>query len=163
MSHTLEITILSAENLSMNKKSLEGNALFVSLQSDSSNDIYSTNVDSSEGGGTRNEKLVMELPLDARFITAEVKCKASKGTKSVGMARIPVSDLVGHHVHQDQVQFLSYRLWDSKVERNGVINVSVRVKVPEYAFPVMGMPVAGGGSNGVVTGIPAWLSYQGQL
>ncbi|KAJ1426819.1 BON1-associated-like protein [Sesbania bispinosa] len=94
-----------------------------------------------------DEKLVVDVPLGARFITAEVKCKASRGgVKSVGMARIPVSDL---DLKENQVQFLSYRLWDSNVRRNGVINISMRVKVPECSFPVTGMPVAVDHSSGL--------------
>ncbi|KAJ1414825.1 C2 domain [Sesbania bispinosa] len=123
MSHsTLEITILSVENLQMNKKSTKKNA-FVSVQSDSSNDICSTKMDDS-GRSTgscclswNDEKLVVDVPLGARFITAEVKCKASRGVKSIGMARIAVSDL---DLKENQVQFLSYRLWDSNVRRNCV-------------------------------------------
>lgn len=166
MSRTIEITILSAENLHVNKKYIKKKALFVSLQSDSiSSDICccSTKVNSEEGGfPSWNEKLVMELPLNARFITAEVKCKAaSRGVnscKSIGMARIPVSDFLDHIVQENQVQFLSYRLRDSEMRRNGVINVSVSVKVPEYSLPVTGMPVAGDGSTRVVIGVPVWLS-----
>ncbi|KAL4374773.1 hypothetical protein AHAS_Ahas05G0215300 [Arachis hypogaea] len=37
----------------------------------------------------------MEVPLHARFITLEVNCKATMGIKSVGIAMIPVSDIVG--------------------------------------------------------------------
>ena len=165
MSRSVEITILSAENLQMNKKSIKKNA-FVTLQSDGSSDACSTKVD-TEGGSypSWNEKVVMDVPLHARFITAEVNCRASTGDKSVAMARIPISDILGGYVPQNQVHFLSYRLWDSKVRRNGVINISVRVKVPEMALPppanglpVKGVTVAANGSNGVVAGIPInWL------
>ncbi|MQK22030.1 hypothetical protein EI013_27060, partial [Escherichia coli] len=87
--------ILSAENLRMNRKSIKKNA-FVTVQSEASNDVSTTKVD-SEGGSypSWNEKFVMDMPLHARFITAEVKCKTSTGIKSVGMTRIPVSDFIG--------------------------------------------------------------------
>ncbi len=171
MSRTLEITILSAENLRMNRKSIKKNA-FVTVQSDASNDVSTTKVD-SEGGSypSWNEKFVMDMPLHARFITAEVKCKTSTGIKSVGMTRIPVSDFIGGYIPENQLHFLSYRLWDSKVKRNGVINVSVRVKTAEHfcsnstILPaVKGVPVDRDRSTGVVTGIPAiWLNYQSNL
>ncbi|XP_073222598.1 BON1-associated protein 2-like [Cicer arietinum] len=142
MYHSLEITILNAENLHMNKNLIKKNA-FVSLQFDSSNEIcYSTKEISEECGGVScpswNEKFIIEVPLNAMFIIADVKCKSSWGNiRSVGMARIPVSDLYV----QDQVQFLSYRLWDNKVRRNGVINISVRVKGLENSSPATGIPV----------------------
>ncbi|XP_045798584.1 BON1-associated protein 1-like [Trifolium pratense] len=160
MSRTVEITILNVENICANKNSIKKNA-FVSLECDSSNEIcYSTKENSEECGGgsclSWNEKLVMEVPFNARFIIADVKCKTSWGNiKSVGMARIPLSDL---YVQDNQVQFLSYRLWDSNVMRNGVINISVKVKSLEYSFPVTGIPVTGIGLNEIVTGIPIWLS-----
>jgi hypothetical protein len=160
MSRTLEITILNAENICANKNSIKKNAV-VCLQCDSSNEIcYSTKENSEECGGgsylSWNEKLIMEVPFNARFIIAEVKCKTSWGNiKSVGMAKIPVSDL---YMQDNHVQFLSYRLWDSKVSRNGVINISMKVKNLEYTFPVTGIPVTGIGLNEIVTGIPIWLS-----
>ncbi|WJX92745.1 hypothetical protein P8452_74346 [Trifolium repens] len=174
MSRTIEITILSAENLQENKKALKGNT-FVTVECDGSNDGVSTTKLDSEGGSypTWNEKLVIDVPLHARFVTIEVKYKTRGSSSSVGMARIPVSDFIGGYVHENQLQFLSYRLWDSRVRRNGVVNISVRVKVSQKnscsnsmsstvnGIPVTGVPVAGNGSTGVVTGIPAgWLNYQ---
>ncbi|XP_027337789.1 BON1-associated protein 2 [Abrus precatorius] len=169
MSRTVEITVLSAENLQMNKRSVRGNT-FVTVQSDASVEMGTTKVD-SEGGSypSWNEKIVMDVPLHARFITAEVKCKTSStGSNSVGITRIPVSDFLGGFVPENHLHFLSYRLWDSKVRRNGVINISVRVKVSQHScnpnpmtnvVPVTGVPVAGNRSSGVVTGIPAvWLN-----
>ncbi|KAJ1392604.1 C2 domain [Sesbania bispinosa] len=177
MSRTVEMTILSAENLQVNKKLIKGNA-FVTVQSDGNSDVGTTKVD-SEGGSypSWNEKIVMDVPLHARFVTIEVKCKTSStGSNSVGMARIPVSDFIASFVPENQLQFLSYRLWDSKVRRNGVINISVRVKVAEHSscsnsmsmsvkgVRVTGVPLALAGnraSPAVVTGIPAmWLNYQ---
>ncbi|KAE9595545.1 hypothetical protein Lal_00030907 [Lupinus albus] len=167
MSRTIEITILSCENLRLNKRSIKKNT-FVTVQSDASNEVSITRMD-SEGGSypSWNEKFVMNMALHARFITAEVKCKTLTGVKSVGFARIPVSDFIGGFVPENQVLFLSYRLWDSKATRNGIINVSVRVHSCSNSMSVMaaakGVVVAGNGSrsSGVVTGIPAiWLNYQ---
>ncbi|CAL0318340.1 unnamed protein product [Lupinus luteus] len=170
MSRTIEITILSCENLRLNKRSIKKN-IFVTVQSDDSSEVNITGVD-SDGGSypSWNENFVIDMPLHARFITAEVKCKTITGVKNVGFSRIPVSDFIGGYVPENQVHFLSYRLWDSKVNRNGVINVSVRVKVSQQicsnsknsiSLPVAvkGVPVTRNGSSGVVTGIPAvWLN-----
>ncbi|CAK8560886.1 unnamed protein product [Lathyrus sativus] len=177
MSQTLEITILSAENLQENKKAIKGNT-FVTVQCDGSSDEASTTKLDSEGGSypTWNEKLVMNLPMHARFVTIDVRYKTRGSSSSVGMARIPVSDFIGGYVHENQLQFLSYRLWDNRVRRNGIVNISVKVKVSQpnscsssmssavNGVPVTGVPVAGNGSNRVVTGIPAvWLNYQSSL
>ncbi|QCD91479.1 BON1-associated protein 2-like [Vigna unguiculata] len=176
MSRTVELTVLSAENLQMNKKPVRGNT-FVTVHSDASSDGGAVTKVDSEGGSypSWNEKVVVNVPLHARFITVEVRSKTSSsssltGSNSVGVARIPVSDFIGGYVPENQLHFLSYRLWDGNVRRNGVINISVRVKVPERSScssnsmpfaAVTGVPVAGNGSTGVVTGIPAlWLNYQ---
>ncbi|KAI4355006.1 hypothetical protein L6164_003825 [Bauhinia variegata] len=169
MSRTLEVTVLSAENLRINQKSVKKNA-FVSVQPESSN-ACTTRMD-SEGGSypSWNEKLVMDLPMHARFITAEVKCKTTMGITSVGIAQVPVSDFLGGYIPENQLHFLSYRLWDSKCRRNGVINISVRVKIPENCFQAPSRPVKGipapvadqtkihAHAHGVVTGIPVYWS-----
>ncbi|GAU31123.1 hypothetical protein TSUD_212300 [Trifolium subterraneum] len=174
MSRTIEITILSAENLQENKKAIKGNT-FVTVQCDGSNNELSTTKLDSGGGSypTWNEKLVIDVPLHARFITIEVKYKTRGSSSSVGMARIPISDFIGGYVNENQLQFLSYRLWDNRVRRNGVVNISTKVKLSQQnscsnsilstvnGVPVTGIPVAGNGSTRVVTGIPAiWLNYQ---
>ncbi|XP_045804401.1 BON1-associated protein 2-like [Trifolium pratense] len=174
MSRTIEITILSAENLQENKKAIKGNT-FVTVQCDGSSDELSTTKIDWEGGSYPkwNEKLVIDVPSHARFITIEVKYKIRGSSSSIGMARIPVSDFIGGYVHENQLQFLSYRLWDNRVRRNGVINISTKVKFSQQnsccnsisstgnGVPVTGIPVAGNGSTSVVTGIPAvWLNYQ---
>ncbi|PNX82966.1 bon1-associated protein 2-like [Trifolium pratense] len=175
MSRTMEITILSAENLEENKKAIKGNVnTFVTVQCDgSNNELNATKLDSKGGSyPSWNEKLVMDVPFHARFITIEVKYKTrANSSTSVGMARIPISDFIGGYVHENQLQFLSYRLWDNRVRRNGVVNISVRLKVSQknscsnsMLSAVNGVPVAGNGSTGVVTGIPAvWLNYQRNL
>ena len=165
MSRTLEINVISAEKLQLNRKSIKQN-VFVCVQSDPTN-ICTTKMDTERGSyPSWKEKLKLDMPLHASFLTVEVKCKTSTGIKSVGTARIPVSDFIGGYVPENQLHFLSYRLWDSKVRRNGIINVSVRVKSPEYSSsmsqpaPVQGMPVAELSPAGVVTGIPVWPNYQ---
>ncbi|KAL1329573.1 hypothetical protein HN51_046691 [Arachis hypogaea] len=158
MSRSLEITILSAEDLRVNKKSIKKNA-FVTLKTDASSAVRTTRMDVNGGSyPTWNEKVIMDVPLHASFITLEVNYKAMMGINSVGISRIPISDIVGGYVPQNQVQFLSYRLWDRKIKRNGVINFSVRVKMPVVSLANGLPPSAGNSSNAVVTGIPVnWV------
>lgn len=170
-SRVVEITILSAEDLRMNGKPLTKKS-FVSVGSSGPepgpNNFRVTKMD-TEGGSSYpswKEKVVVDVPLHARFIIAEVKCKTFTGIKSVGTAKVPVSDFVGGYVPENQLHFLSYRLWDDRMRRNGILNISVRVKLPEYSpavtvpAPVEGVPaprVGGNGSLVVATGIPIWL------
>lgn len=137
-------------------------SVFVCVESPDSGERRTTRMD-SEGGSQRtwNEKVEMEVAVHARFITAEVKEKSGMGgIRSVGVARIPVSDFMGSYVPENEVQFLSYRLWDRKCRRSGVLNVKVRVKGAEAegCCAVKGVPVGDGGSSGVVCGIPVWLN-----
>ncbi|MED6223082.1 hypothetical protein PIB30_070517 [Stylosanthes scabra] len=157
MSRSLEITILSAEDLRVNEKSIKKNT-FVTVKIDGSNAVRTTRMD-IDGGSypSWNEKVIMEVPFHATFITLEVNYKAMMGINSVGVSRIPISDIVGGYVPQNQVQFLSYRLWGNKGKRNGVINFSVRVNILEISL-AKGLPVAGNRSNSVATGIPInWI------
>ncbi|XLU80598.1 hypothetical protein S245_004018 [Arachis hypogaea] len=158
MSKSLEITILSAEDLRVNEKSIKKNA-FVTLKIDASSAMRTTKMD-VDGGNypTWNEKVIMDVPLHASFITLEVNYKAMMGINSVGISRIRISDILGGYVSQNQVQFLSYRLWDRKVKRNEVINFSVRVKMPVISLAKELLPAAKNSSNAVVTGIPVnWI------
>ncbi|RYR57515.1 hypothetical protein Ahy_A05g023236 [Arachis hypogaea] len=96
----------------------------------------------------------MDVILHASFIILEVNYKVMMGINSVKILKIPISDIVGGYVPQNQVQFLSYKLWDRKVKRNGVINFSVRVKMSVVSLVNGVPPPAGNSSNTVVTGIP---------
>ena len=107
--------------------------------------------------------------MHAQFITLQVQCKTSLGDKTVGTARIPVSDFVGGYVPESYLHFLSYRLRDHNGERNGIVNISVRVKVPEYAScsrTELGIPLGMGVAwrqrnfgGGIVTGVPVSCNY----
>ncbi|XVF73259.1 hypothetical protein PTKIN_Ptkin12aG0187400 [Pterospermum kingtungense] len=165
-SRTLEITILSGEDLRVDNKSVKKNA-FVIVSVDPFN--YRTTEMDGEGGSypSWNDKLVMDMPMQTRFITVEVKCKASSNSdKTVGIARIPVTDFIGGYSPETCLQFLSYRLRDPKGLKNGIINVSVRVKEPlqacssqaHHAAAATGLriPIDGRKDFGVVTGIPIW-------
>lgn len=119
-----------------------------------------------------NERLVVDLPAHAQAVTLEVHCKTAFGNKVVGTASVPVSDFVGGYVPESYLHFLSYRLRDSRGVRNGIINISVKMKdlaAPQYSFSAsasaaeqttVGVPV-GRSENGVgvVTGVPVWCAY----
>ena len=79
--------------------------------------------------------------MHTKSITFEVFCKSSMAVKSVGVARIAVADFLSGSLPESYLQFLSYRLRDREGRRNGIINFSVRVKMPEYSLipPTAGM------------------------
>ncbi|XP_038885303.1 BON1-associated protein 2-like [Benincasa hispida] len=172
-SRTIEITVISGENLQIRGKPINSD-LFVSVRSDlqTENGSVSTKVDRDSAGFPRwNENLVVDLPMHAAFLVVEVCRRASSGrkVKIVGTARVPVADFIAGYLPESHLQFLSYRLRDERGEKNGIVNLSVRVKVAagiEVSLSQkqgIGVPVPvpmperkfhGGG--GFVTGIPIW-------
>ncbi|KAL5565550.1 hypothetical protein UlMin_028714 [Ulmus minor] len=175
-SRTIEITVLSAENLRLNRKLIKKNA-FVVVRTDRYN-FRTTEIDAEGGSYPKwKEKLVLEIPVQARSMTVEVHCKTSFGYRVIGTAIVPVSDFVGGYLPDNYLHFLSYRLRDYKGERNGIVNISVRMKVSspvDYRRETysscskttssatkqvaVGVPVGrkGFGGNGIVTGVPVW-------
>ncbi|KAI5647288.1 hypothetical protein M9H77_33293 [Catharanthus roseus] len=184
---TLEINVISAEDLRINKRQSVNNSFVViggtdSIASSSSASYTQNGIRTktdSEGGSypVWNEKIAIDLPMHARFFTVEVKCKKNGvNNRVIGTAEIPVSDFLGGLVPENYLHFLSYRLWDNHGERNGIINLSVRVKNPGVGIgngnstgskfaPVHGWSAAAGGvpvdsklafynQGQVVTGIP---------
>lgn len=132
---SLEMTIVSAEDLRFPPRPsllIKKVSTFVTVRSDPCNS-QSTGFD--HDGGTCpywNEKLHLPLPPTARSITLEVHCKAGlgSGSKLVGSAEIPMSDIVEGYVPAYQLHFLSYRLRrDGK--KNGIVNLSVRMVGPD--------------------------------
>ncbi|KAJ1426823.1 C2 domain [Sesbania bispinosa] len=166
-SHTIDITILSAENLCMNGKPIRKNA-YVVIHTPNPK-FLTTTMSGDESGSypSWNEKFTVEFCDASKYITLEVQCKTWLGVRSVGTAQIAVSDVLGGFVGQNCLQFLSYRLWDGKGQRNGIINFSVRVKVPDQyseSSSCNSMQIAVkraniNDSNGVVTGIPVFWNY----
>ncbi|KAL2330405.1 hypothetical protein Fmac_017986 [Flemingia macrophylla] len=174
-SATMEITIMSAENLCMNGRRIRKDA-YVVAHTQSCTKLFTTrtvtqeqergsNSNSNNNNPSWNEKFMVSD--GAKWVTLEVQCKTWFGVRSVGAARVAVDDFLGGFAAADRVQFLSYRLWDEKGRRNGVINFLVRVvKAPlecdekrtlvEIKKNLLG---CGGGSSGViVTGIPVFCS-----
>lgn len=169
-SRTLEIKVLSAEDLTIDRKPVTKN-VFVEVRAETLNcatTSYGAAEGVSRGSPTWNETLMVEVPAHARSITFDVKCKTkSMGTKSLGIARIGLSEFLGGMVPEYCLQFLSYRLRDWEGRRNGIVNFSVRVKSAAPAPAVRerrpcGIEVRGDEKNpsGVVTGVPVWWTSQ---
>ncbi|KAI4354993.1 hypothetical protein L6164_003812 [Bauhinia variegata] len=174
-SRSLEITVISGENLYVIGNPVTDNA-YVVVRAESINS-YTTSMSRESGSHPSwNEKFLIDIPLHARSITFEVQCKMPTGAvRPVGVARIALSDFLATGSVPENLQFLSYRLrnWDGR--RNGVINFSVKMMTPEYSTPAKGMMVSSGefereeitgvhvgakiNSNGVAIGIPIQWSY----
>ena len=178
-SRALEVTVISGEGLLLDRRNPVKKNAFAVVRTNSR--ISRTTKTDIDGGGypTWNEKIVVEFPSHVLFLTVEVHCKTYSGEKVIGAARIPATDFAGGYFPDNYLHVLSYRLRDGKGERNGIINLSVRVKVLENMVsvaaaatacgggatpclrPWMGGPVAGEGcSSGVVTGVPVWHRYK---
>ncbi|KAI4311530.1 hypothetical protein MLD38_036416 [Melastoma candidum] len=171
--HTLEVTVISAEDLTANDRPVKNKA-FASLRTQdraagseslrSFPKSYSTRID--EHGGTSpswNEKLTVKLPTSSPGVVVDVLRKGSSGDKIVGTARIPKSDFTGEYSVPvpNHLHFLSYRLRDPRGVKNGIINVAVRV-TSSYSSPA-GLRIShaawykGGssyGGEGTVVGYP---------
>ncbi|XP_068331309.1 BON1-associated protein 2-like [Pyrus communis] len=171
-SRTLEIKVISAENLQLDRKPIKKNAS-VTVRTDTNSQFRTTDMDTEGGAYPRwNETLVLDLPTHSKSITVEVQCKTSSSVRTIGTATIPASDFVGGYVPEGYLHFLSYRLRDHKGERNGIINISVSMEAQKmYAYAssttwsnsTMGFPATGNKSfgSGVVTGVPVWYGvYQ---
>ena len=173
-SRTIELTVLSGENLRIDRRSIKKNA-FVVVRSDGGNDFRTTEMDSDGGSYPKwNEKLVLDLPAHAPAVSVEVYCKTAFGNRLIGIARVPVSDFSGGYLPESYLHFLSYRLRDQRGERNGIINISVRTKVPqapEYSCSAsasvsassIGVPMGKNNFGRVVTGVPVWGPYHGNF
>ncbi|KAK6162377.1 hypothetical protein DH2020_002218 [Rehmannia glutinosa] len=163
-SKVIEITVISAEGLFVNKRQPVKKNLSITVKTDPINSRSTGQVD-PEGGSCPawNEKMVMELPVHARFISVE----AHSGSRIIGTANIPVSDFAGGHLPENYLSFLSYRLRDSNGEKNGIVNLSVTVKgsgntgcAASCSRPWMGVPAADNKmSGGLVMGIPVSYRY----
>ncbi|GAB4861818.1 hypothetical protein Ancab_037074 [Ancistrocladus abbreviatus] len=173
----LEITIISAEGLSMGSNRPVRKNTFVRVQTDPRNGQYQTCTKVDSQGGSYpawNEKLVLSMPMQAKFITLEVKCKATPSTgngedKLIGGATVPVSDFIGGFAPSNHLHFLSYRLRSLRGEKNGIINFSVKVNglsddrrwgyEPKGAWTGTPIVVREKNCRGLVTGVPAgdWL------
>ncbi|XP_023528718.1 BON1-associated protein 2-like [Cucurbita pepo subsp. pepo] len=182
-SRSIEITVISGEDLRIDRKSVKRKT-FVTVkfdrQSIGGGGGGRTEID--ERGGCYpfwNEKMLMEIPVDAMFLTIEVHCGSISRNRIVGTANVPVSDFLGRYRPENYLHLLSYRLRDRCGERNGIVNISVRVRALESesesetesesepaltSKAMVGVPVAETASSrricgGVVIGVPLWSSY----
>ncbi|KAF8026998.1 hypothetical protein BT93_E0043 [Corymbia citriodora subsp. variegata] len=169
MKRSLEITLISAENIRLHKKPVKNAVVVVRVEPGLE---CSTKPAPDKGTNPKwNESLVVDLPLHAGFITVEVKRKSSSGTyKLVGRATVPVSDLAGEFgAPEDYLHFLSYRLRDSNgVRTDGIINISAKMATPAtahtYEVPRLEISVPVNdrrkmmAAGGVVTGVPIWYA-----
>ncbi|XP_077247523.1 BON association protein 2 [Tasmannia lanceolata] len=159
-SRCLDITVISAEGLKIANRWIKKNT-FVTVRSDSVN-YQSTSVD-RDGGSypSWNEKLQLALPDSVRSFTVDVNCKTGFGSSTVvGTCRIPMSDILEDYVPAYLIHFLSYRLRGRDGERNGIVNLAVRLVDPEYQFRPIWTPsvsVSGREKNcrsGLAVGMP---------
>ncbi|GMN61343.1 hypothetical protein TIFTF001_030429 [Ficus carica] len=139
-SRTLEITVLLDEDLRLDRRSFKKNAYVVVLSE--SENFRATEMDNGEGGSCPNwnEKLVLDMPLHSQAVTLEVNCKTAFGDRIVGsgVRHCRPDEGAGDGVH---------------VFGDGV-----------------GAGEDDGGSAGgkskcgdVVTGVPVWFAYQGNI
>ncbi|XP_038876876.1 BON1-associated protein 2-like [Benincasa hispida] len=166
IARTLEITVISAEDLRRHRKPIKKNS-FASVKIDSQN-IAATQID--DRGGSYpfwNDKMALKLPSNVSFMTVDVHSGNFSRNKIVGTVNIPVSDFLSDFLPESYLHFLSYRLRDDRGERNGIVNISVRVLVPDHVaastsqsqnVKVLAEKTNFGGSagGGVAIGIPIW-------
>ncbi|RDX99929.1 BON1-associated protein 2, partial [Mucuna pruriens] len=129
---TLEITVISGENISVDRSSVAEN-VYVVVRAESLN--CSTTKMAKEDGGVHawNEKFLLDIPSHARSVTFEVQCIKYKGVRPIGVARIALSDILsGNNIASESVpQMFCYGLRNWEGRRNGVIHFSVRVVTQE--------------------------------
>ncbi|XP_022945702.1 BON1-associated protein 2-like [Cucurbita moschata] len=131
ISRTLEITVISAEDLHRRRKSMKKKS-FATVKIDSQN-LGSTQID--DRGGSYpfwNNKMALNLPSNVSFMTVYVHSGNFSRNEIVGTANVPVSDFLGGFVPESYLHFLSYRLRDVRGERNGIVNISVRVLASDH-------------------------------
>ncbi|XP_048132513.1 BON1-associated protein 2-like [Rhodamnia argentea] len=163
---SLEVTVISGEDLHINDRPIKNNA-FVTVTADtrSSPSSYDSTKLNAPGESYPfwNEKLQISLPAGSRHVVIEVRRWSSSGRdKLVGAAWIPVSDFLGCYTPEDYLHFLSYRLRDANGQRNGIVNISVRVVTSSSStsVPEFGITVDREKTGRAVTGMPVWYPNQ---
>ncbi|CAJ1950024.1 unnamed protein product [Sphenostylis stenocarpa] len=154
---TLEITVISGENISMDRKSVAENA-YVVVRAESLNCCTTKMVNADEGVHAWKEKMVLEVPSHARSVTFDVQCKKYRGVRSIGVARIALSDLLGAKnddvVSESVPGMFCYWLRNWEGRRNGVIHFSVKVVDNLFSETIQkkdtGMMYSGGIENEVM-------------
>ncbi|KAL2335908.1 hypothetical protein Fmac_010354 [Flemingia macrophylla] len=166
-SRTLEITVISGENISVTEDA------YVVVRAES---LKSCTTRTAKDDGSSflswNHKLLLHVPNHARSVTFEVHCNKLKAFRPFGVARIALSDF---QVSENQLQVFSYglRSWEGK--RNGVIHFTVRVAAPppdecrKYIVEPVARRACGERFerinatdkkfNEIVVGVPLWKNY----
>ncbi|VVB03497.1 unnamed protein product [Arabis nemorensis] len=129
MKRSLEIELISAEGLRIDRKPVKKKTFCVVKIDEKRRD---SKLD--ELGGSYpiwNDKIETELPINGsvRYISIEVFYRTSGGCeKSIGYAKIPITDFMGGFAPHGHLNFLSYRLRDEYGDKSGIVNVSIMVK-----------------------------------
>ncbi|KVH91159.1 BON1-associated protein 1-like [Cynara cardunculus var. scolymus] len=147
-SRDIELTIISAESLSLTGNRRVKKNPFVVIKIESNAD-EATEMDTGNGPNpTWNQKFFMNMPMNARFLTLEVRCRKFSGDHLIGSAWVPTSDFDGGYFPMNYLHLLSYRLRDRNGERNGIINISIKINNNGQRI-----------SQGVAVGVPLHLRY----
>ncbi|KAG5053715.1 hypothetical protein JHK85_006225 [Glycine max] len=126
---TLEITVMSGENICVDRSSGAEN-VYVVVRAESLNSCTTKTVNEDKGVHAWNEKLLLDIPTHARSVTFEVQCKKYKGVRPIGVARIALSDFLSNDtkiVSESVPQMYCYGLRNWEGRQNGVIHFSVKV------------------------------------
>ncbi|KAJ3690675.1 hypothetical protein LUZ61_019839 [Rhynchospora tenuis] len=125
-SNTLEVTIISAEDLRQGRHCV-GRGAFVTVRSGQSVASTASGTDDTHGYPLWNERLHINAPPHGGWIQVDVaKRRHGDATNSVHIAgaKVPMSDFsygpIGYK------HFLSYRLRDQEGRSNGIVNLCVK-------------------------------------
>ncbi|KAK9724579.1 hypothetical protein RND81_05G084000 [Saponaria officinalis] len=120
----LEINVISAEDLRINGRPIKNNAIaHVRLNNDT--EVASTRVDKNGGSYPLwNDKIDLKFPCNAKEIIVQVCCD----NNLIGQTIIPAKDIIEDYIPSSYLHLLSYRLRDRQSRRNGIINLSIRVR-----------------------------------
>nr|XP_043630872.1 BON1-associated protein 2 [Erigeron canadensis] len=128
----LELTIISGESLTMSGKRSIKKSTFVVVKNESDNSLGATRMDTQNGScPSWGDKFFIDIPMH-NYFTLEVHCNNNSGDYVVGSVRVPTSDFMGGYFPSNYLHFLSYRLKDRFGYRNGIINLSIKMKSSGY-------------------------------
>lgn len=119
---TLEINVISAEDLRIHGRPIKKNAITCVLRD--SCKVMKTKAKDDGPYPYWDEKFDVVFPANAKNLSIEV----FSGNVLLGNALIPASDFLADYTPPHLLHLLSYRLRDRQGERNGIVNLSVRVR-----------------------------------
>ncbi|XP_021767332.1 BON1-associated protein 1-like [Chenopodium quinoa] len=128
-SYSLDIIIKSTEALTIGNHKSVGKNVFVtvSMENQGWTNQLQTRLCNEGLKPEWNEKLIMDMPTNTKFIILEVRYKKRSSDKLIGIAKVPTSDFSGNNMPLNFQYCLCYRLRDRNGEPNGIINFSVTV------------------------------------